>query len=468
VRKTLLLKLCVALAISMAFIAVFKLLQNPTIYTNTLGKISSNYERSNADIRYHIHKVKKPFVAISEANAYNWDTRYYKNIRDSLYQGTDRAFADRYAFYPMFPLVWKVSGIRSIMIIPFNYILFVLALILLSGLLMKDNDNKLFIFSLGLLLPSVIVFYLPYAESVFVLGMALALWGLFKKRYWLYVAGALMFTLARPAEMIFVVAVLVTDGVYFMRHKDYRYFIKELCLKLIPLLAGNLIIFCMQYYYSDSWSAYFDTWDLWPKESGYLNPITDWSTEGFGMTVFAIFFVALPCLIYSCWWGIKSLGLKGKLAVPSLFAGGKDYIKEYMFNVSAVFMVGVIMYTILTSGNVLNGFFRYSMNTPFFYVLFFLLPAKLTYKPVKYLLSGYIAAVAAIAIFLSTVHYAGNLLRFDYAGLFLSLPVATLYVFGKWINDKFKAVFFIILIIPVAIWYAYLFNMYLSNVWIFT
>src|SRR4029077_3976449 len=115
------------IAVNFSFAAAFKLMQQPEVYNNTLGKVSTNYERTGNTKRYHIDKVGKPFIELTESNAYNWDATYYKKIRDSLYAGTNMQYADRYAFYPLFPIVWKISGIRSVAIIVFNYLLFALS-----------------------------------------------------------------------------------------------------------------------------------------------------------------------------------------------------------------------------------------------------------------------------------------------------------------------------------------------------
>jgi|GEM_PF-865499 hypothetical protein len=466
--KKVLFKIVITIAVYGLFSVVFDLLQNPDVYKNTLGMVSANYEHAGTAKRYTINKVNKPFIGITEENAYNWDAAHYLKIRDSLYSGIDTHYADRYAFYPFFPIIWKISGVRSHHISFVNYLFFGLALILLSQLLMKDKRTDMFFFTLALLIPSAIIFYLPYAESLFVLTLAVALWGLFKRKYWVYFIAMICFSMTRPAVVILIFAFIGTDVIYFFRHRSFKYFIKQSTITIAPVLLGWFIVTAMQYYYSDSWTAYFDTWEFWPKESGFFNKITDWSTEGFGMTSFSIFFLAIPALIYSIVFAFSSLLKKQEKNAVSLFAGNEVYIKEYMFNVSMLFIAGVLVYFAITSGNVLNGFFRYTMAIPFFYIVFFQLPEKLENIKMGYKIGGVVLSLAALYWFLTVVHYAGSLLRFEYMGLCLFIFITPVILFENYLSPKLKYAALLLYIIPAIIWHTYLFNMYLSNAWIFT
>ena len=386
--KKVLLKFSIVTTVFVLFSVVFNLLQKPAVYNNTIGRISDNYERTGTVKRYTINKVNKPFINVTEDNAYNWDAAYYLTIRNKLYADVDPHYIDRYAFYPFFPIIWMLSGIRSHHIILLNYLFFGLALILLSQLFMRDKRSDMFFFIIALLLPSAAVYYLPYAESLFVLTLAVALIGLFRKKYWLYFLGMICFSMTRPAVVVLILAFISTDIIYLFRHRDFKHFLKQSALTIAPVVSGWFIVTVVQYYYSGSWTAYFDTWELWPKESGFFNRITDWSTEGFGMNSFSIFFLALPALIYSIVLGVSSLVKKTERKTFSLFEGDDIYIKEYMFNVSMLFMTAVIGYFIFTSGNVINGFFRYTMAVPFFYIILFQLPEKLEKVAFTYKLSA--------------------------------------------------------------------------------
>jgi hypothetical protein len=466
--KKLLLKFSILIMVYILFSVLFSLLQNPTVYNNTLGHISDNYERVGTLKRYTINKVNKPFIKVTEENAYNWDATYYLTIRDELYAGIDTHYSDRYAFYPFFPMIWKISGIRSHHIILVNYLLFGLGIILLSQILMKDKRSDMLFFILALIIPSAAVFYLPYAESLFVLTLAGALFGLFKRKYWVYFICMICFSMTRPAVMVLMAAFIGVDIIYLFRHRSFRHFMKQSILTIAPVILGWFIVTVIQYYYSGSWTSYYDTWELWPKESGLFNRITDWSTEGFGMTSFAIFFLALPAVIYGIVFALKYMLKRTERVKVSLFHGDETYIKGYIFNVSMLYMAAMVGYFVFTSGNVLNGFFRYTMAVPFFYIILFLLPEKLEKIHFGYKIGAMLLSVAAVAGFLLNVHYAGDLWRFEYFGLYLMLIFAPLVLFEQYCSVKTKYIGLLLYIIPAIIWHTYLFNMYLSNAWIYT
>src|ERR1700761_8470463 len=105
------------------FSCIYSLLQNKTVYNYTLGKISNNYERfgdwRNPDIR----PVQKPFAAISNSNFDNWDAAIYKCIKETMYaDGCD--YEVKGAFFPLFPVIWKISSLNSIGISILNYFIF--------------------------------------------------------------------------------------------------------------------------------------------------------------------------------------------------------------------------------------------------------------------------------------------------------------------------------------------------------
>lgn len=458
------------LAVPVLFFTFFKLLQNPAIYNRTLGKISANYQRTGPEKQYSISKVTIPFIDITEQNAYNWDAAYYLAMRDKMYSGVNLQYADRYAYFPFFPLIWKLSFIRSWHIIFLNYLFFGIALILLSRMLMANKSYAMLFFALALLMPSAIIFYLPYAESLFILTFAVAITGIYKKQYWLYFLAMLCFTLTRPAVLILIFSLLGTDIIFLLKYRNIKHSIRQSILTLSPVITGWLMITILQYYYSGSWTTYFDANDLWPTESGFLSDIKDWSGEGFGMDVFAIFFLAIPALFYSVTAGVTSLLRKNNDArkTISLFEGNASYIKDYLFNLSVIFTAGILMYYLTLRSNALNDFNRYTMSVPFFYIILFLLPEKLEKIRVQYKLGAIVLAAVALILFMLNITYTGKLWKFEYSGLYLFLFITPLVVFEKNFSATVKLAWLFLLIIPAIIWQAYLFNMYLSNAWIFT
>jgi hypothetical protein len=468
-KTEVLFKIYISIGVLVFSFLVFSLLQNEAVYKNTLGQFSTNYTRIETKEGSQIIKTEKSFEEINHTNMYRWDAKLYKCISDSAYKDTDFYFKERLAFYPLFSLVWRATTIDSPMIFIFNYFLFAFSLIWVLHLFKRNDKSTRFIFVLALLLPPSMVYYLPYAEPLFVFTFVAAIAGLMQKKYWLFFIGALAFSMTRPAAQIFILAIIAADMRYFIQHKKIAYFFKEIALKIAPFALGIFLVTCIQYLYSGSWTAYFDSLTFWPVESGLTNKVLDWSVEGFGMTVFCIFFIALPCLVYTIVWGIKSFKKQEAAWAPvSLFAGNAAWVEEYIFNTAMLFIAGNLCYTFLTSGNVLNGFYRYTVCVPFFYIVLFLVPYKIKDIRLGYKLGAVGLSIVCTAVFFMNVIYGGNRFRFEYLGLYVMLLLLLLFILESYLSAKKKWLILAIIIIPALVWHTYLFNMYLSDGWIFT
>jgi hypothetical protein len=137
--------------------------------------------------------------------------------------------------------------------------------------------------------------------------------------------------------------------------------------------------------------------------------------------------------------------------------------------VSLLFITGNLVYTALTSGNMINGFSRYTMAVPFFYIILFILPEKLERQSVLRILLAIALCTAGLIAFLCNVIYgSGHRLEWSGAGLFISLGLLLFFVLEPYMPARLKWTLFVLLAIPCVLWHTYLFNMFLSDAWIFT
>jgi hypothetical protein len=469
-KKANLSKSLIAIGILLLTLIVFSCLQDDNVYESTLGQISHNYEHVENDKKTQILETQNSYEEITAENMYRWDAKLYKTVNDSMYVDADYAFKERLAFYPLFPIVWKILMIDSPVIFIFNYAIFVLSLILLVNMFIKDTRDNLFIYVIALILPSAMIYYLPYAESLFLLTLVLSVSGLFKQKYWLFCVGACAFSMTRPAAQIYLFVLIAADIRYLFIHRNVNYFLKEIALKTAPFILGILLVILIQYSYSGSWTAYFDALTFWPAESGLFNTIIDWSIEGFGMTVFAIFFLAIPALVYALIWGVKTFMRTKQVFIqpPSLFSGNSQWIKEYLFNTSVLFIAGNLLYTFLTSGGSVNGFYRYTMCVPFFFIILFIFYEKIKDIPLKYTMLSFALCLIGMSLLLASIIYGGNRFQFSYAGLYLSLFLLLFVLLASRLSYRNKWLVTAVLLLPCIIWHSYLFNMYLCDGWIFT
>ncbi|MFA6924132.1 MAG: hypothetical protein WC223_07735 [Bacteroidales bacterium] len=461
-------KIIIVICLFLCTFFIFKLFQNPAIYNATLKKVTHTYVR-DAVKKTNVWKVNKPFYYRDSQNTLRWDGGNYFDIRENYYNNGDW----EYAFFPLFPLVWKVLNIDITLIGLFNYLLFGFSVILFSIFFFKDVGmsltDKFCVFIISLLLPTIVVFYMPYAEALFVFTFALAMWGLMKNKYRAFFVGIQLFAMTRPIFIIVGLAFTIIDILYFIKHKNFSYFIKELSLKLFPLLIGTLIVFFMFYLNSGSFLKYFEAnYNNWKMAFSIPHKLTDWSIEAYGMNIFAIFFVLLPSSVILVNNFIKLLKSEKAKEIQSVFNGDKNFIREYFFNISIVYFWGVFAFVLFYQGGSLNGLHRYVFASPFLYIYLFCLYPKI--KEIK--LNNFIISIIFILIaslfMIVSVPKLEPQLNFNDSG-FLTLFLDLIFIYSlRYIKDIVKILFLSVLSLYNIIWLVYLYNIYLCDGWIFT
>jgi len=471
-RSELFIKFAIIIIVFLLGLVVFKVLQNDYIFNNTLGRIAITYyntSSSNSTIEDAvIIKTKKPFASFKESNFIHWDVYFFKYMSEYTY-GKDNTWPGigTYAFSPLFPFIWRVSHLTAKYMAILNYLLFGFSIVILSTLLLSSNDfktaDRICLFALALTMPFVFSFYIPYCESTYIFTMSVAIFGLFKNKYWLFFLGMVAFTLSRPSFLIFGPAFICADIYFFILNKNLKIFLKELVIKILPILIGLFVTFYIQYEYSGSFFKMFQIHgQFWGHFFQLPTTITDWSTEGYGMNIFAICCIVVPSFILIFIYLMKNF--KGTKIVPiSLFSN--ENRKEYLFVLSVIYFVGCFLFVALTQGGNLNGLHRYVLASPFFYIFFFILIQKIKSFDVKYVLSILVPMVLLGYLFLIHGPYQHKITFLD-SGYFLMVITMVYYIFFN--SSKIRnSIFFLLLIIFCnTVWLCYLYNHFLNNAYI--
>jgi len=467
--KDLIYKISIAIILFLCTFFVFKMLQRPAIYDSTLKKVTFTYERDGIN-KSIIWKVDEPYCNIDHKNTLKWDGGIYYDIREDYYNHGNL----RYSFFPLFPLLWKVFPIDALYIGFINYLLFVLSIILFSKYFLKKQDisflDTICIFVVALILPPIVTFYLPYADALSAFTFALALWGLIKNKYWLFFIFILLFAMTRPIFLVVGLSFFIIDVYYFIKHRNFLHFAKQLALKLFPLLLGTFIVFFMFYLNSGSFTKYFESNNMgWKVAFSIPTKISDWSVEGFGMNVFTIFFILIPSLIIIINKFIKLLRSERTTELPSVFSKDTSFMKEYFLNLSIVYFWGIFLYVIFFQHGSLNGLSRYVIASPFMFIyLFNVIPI------LKNISSKYASALLIIFLLILSIITLVSFPKIDPAinfndSGFLTLFLDFIFVFTmKYMNKYVKIGSLSILVFANIIWITYLYNIYLCNGWIFT
>lgn len=464
-KKQIILFSCITFLNLLLLSGIFKLFQNETVYHNTLGKISYNYERTGSWENYKIEKVSKPYIQLNNQNLLWWDASIYHCISERMYKKETICHGKvRAAFFPLFPILWKVSNSPAITISVINYFMYAIGLIIFFLILSKqDIYDKSIQFTLLLSLPSAIIFIIPYTESLFLICMAIATIGIIKNRYFVYFVGALLTAMVRPATIFVLIAILVTEMLIALRQKNFKSFLKDSFLKVLPFGIGYILALTIQFSSSNSWFAFSDSHAYWSGGLQKVNAIVDWSIEGFGMNVFSITMVSIPSLVFLIY------------LVGNIFNRSASYLDtlrthkiNYIFTVSVLYLAGLLIFTVLTSSGNLHSYFRFTLASPLFYMAIIITLGYVTQARMRYPLMVYSFALAILILFMYNVPYGGNRFSFSYLGMYLLISVSVYLFIRKSIPKLIDTTIVLVLLVTCSIWTSYLLNIYLSNGWIFT
>ena len=462
-------KIVIIISVFLLGLVIFISLQNETIFRNTLGRIATTYSNNSTTRGQYtvkdIVKTDKPYTSFDEANFLHWDVGFYKYMKENSYGKEDTwPGIGTYAFSPLFPFIWKISQLPAKYIGILNYLMFAISILILSSLFLSTKDfgkvDQLCLFALALTLPSVFSFYIPYCESTFIFTMSIALWGLFKEKFWLFFIGLIAFALSRPSFLIVGLAFICTDIYFLILHKNYKLFLRELGLKLLPLFIGMFITFFLQYLHSGSFFKMFEVHSLfWDHNIQIPKTITDWSTESYGMNIFSIVCIVLPTSLILFSYFLKNRNNK-MFPTVSLFSTHNR--RQYLFTFSMIYFVGNFFFVLLTQGGNLNGLHRYILVSPFFYIFLFILASKLKTIDIRGPLGILIPMI--IIGYLALIHgpYQHSITFLD-MGYFLLVITMFYFILFNRMRLPVKISLLVLLILFNTVWLTYLFNHFLNN-----
>jgi hypothetical protein len=448
------------------FSGVFKLLQNEHIYHSTLGVFSKNYERIGGWDNFEITKKSIPFLEITNDHFTNWDAGIYKCISEKMYLVEQDCYGTvRAAFFPLFPILWKTTKSTPLGISIINYLLFVVSIAVLALIILKTSlPNTLIIYSILITLPCTIIYFIPYSEALFMFTMTIACIGILKKKYWIFFLGCFLLAMVRPATVFVISAIILTEILVLFMKKDAKLFIKELLLKSLPFILGYFCAIFIQFLSSGNWLAMIDAQKNWAGKIQPFAVISDWSIEGFALSLFSIFFVCIPLIV----GGIRLLVKWSKKEPTSYISKVANYNIEYLVVISALYLIGIFVFTLITSGGNLHSFFRFTLNSPLFYIIVLAFLNQAFTSQIKMHLTFFAISAISLIVFLQFVDYGGDRANFSYFGLYMFMATTLFLITIKIIPQPIKISMAILIITLTTIWNTYLLNAFFSNGWIFT
>jgi len=447
----------ILLAIFCGFWLIFAALQNDTIFISSLGRIAKNYQNENGNIS----KVDQPYQSFDKDLFVRWDAQHYASIQQNGYPQATQLESDFiYAFFPLFPLVWKISGLPATGLHFLNYIFFAVAILILTSLFVEKSNRNIYT-ALSCCFPGLVIFLIPYTESLFLICMSIAIYGMIKKKYWLYFIFMILAAMTRPCHIFVILAFAGAEFYFFLSHKKILESLKNLSLQSFPLLIGTGIVSCIQYISgSGSFFKFLEVQKYWQHVLSIPHNIRDWSEEGFSINYGVLIFLSIPLVVYL--FNIYFLRKKQSINLLNL-----SHTESFIFITSILYLVQLSAVILLFQGGSLHNLYRYTICTPFFYIAL-ALGYKIIQNVPKLILLNLLAILFLIALILfGLTPYSSNW-NFSDLGFFILFGSLLFWYLQDLASYLYYKIGLFIILMVNLVWTSYLLNMYLSDGWIFT
>lgn len=444
-RKPLVYSSLIVLYFALVFV-LHILMQNDSIHT-PFRKILPTYEVSfDENWSKSVEKSNKPFEKITSEKMTVWDGSHYDWIKNTNYSRIKD-----FAYYPLFPYFWKATHLSTLGISLLNIFLFAIGMFVMF----KIFSDKLTLKHLLILLcvPYLVIFMMPYSESLYFLFIALGLYGMIKEKYWLYFLGFLLASMTKSSSLLFVILFLCLEGLNALNHRSVSLFFKRFLKAVLPVVLGMFLVMTFQWIMgAPSFFQSIISQKYWGKSLSLPElPFTFWSNESRSITVPFLCLYFFPMIVV--------LAREFVLTLRNKEREGFDNWK-YVRLICIVFLIGNVFTALFTQHGGLYSLARYLLATPFFVFLLF---DTINRKRNIFLQMIYIA-IGVITIIICRDYFE----KADFFGAYLVIVSSIFCFFHHKINPKILYPLLAIIILLNVCWTAYMFNCFLLNGWIFT
>lgn len=365
----------------------------------------------------------------------NFDAQHYYYISQHGYEGF------RAAFFPLFPLVWKMTGNGVILITIINSSVFLLSFSALTAFLEVEQPLELILLAS---VPCLMFMFIPYSESLFFACGTMLLIGLKKNISMLVCVGILLCGITRPTATVFIPAILLT--VFLSNDFGVRKTKIFLTYSLFAL-AGLGISLLIQHSDTGNWFAFFDAQKGWGNELRIPKlPFSSWA----GGKIVRLDAGALLVGFFSLGFILKMFLLKLKQKIYEISS-------EIIFSISC--LAGIALLILFFRGGSFFSLNRFVYATPFFTVAltYFCRNYSFTYKQIGIF---FLSSSLFWLLFGSFVHIQ-YLLKFELLSLFLT----TYFLLNNRDERLKKAARFVVIAIN-SILLVYFYYRFISNEWV--
>ena len=229
---------------------------------------------------------------LNEKNFVVFDPANYWIIKTQGYSGV------QVAFFPLFPLIWKWTFLNAYWISVFNLLIYLAAILLLIREYRFSGSEIL----LYLSIPSAIVYYLPFSESLFFICSTLMIIGVRRNNYFLVYPFLFLSVLSRPAFALLLAGLVATELFDLPLKKTSFY---RMGAYLLVTLMVILTVAAIQYADTGEWFRFFSAQGHWGNALQWPKlPLTSWG----GNTITKLDGVALLAGVLATIFLIKIIG----------------------------------------------------------------------------------------------------------------------------------------------------------------
>lgn len=287
-----------------------------------------------------------------------WDANWYRDIADNgvLYWGGTACNA---GFFPLFPALWKITGLDALGISAVNSIIFASGFGIFGLLYLPNRKRALLL----LTIPSTYFAWVPYTEALFIMLTCCTFWGMIHERKRIVFFCLFLLALTRPTTLILLPALLLMELLTTSNEHLKTSFKKYCYLYALPLLLGLGIFIWYQYRETGVWLAYFKA-----QTSGWGHtfalPVLPFSNVA-GLPQLLLDAAALFAGLVSALWVMKLLWnrvTKNKVYPDKIFA----LSLLYLAGSSAIIILASPVWTTYTTN--VAGAHRYTFATAYFWV----------------------------------------------------------------------------------------------------
>lgn len=386
-----------------------------------------------------------------DKKVHHWDAGWYYSIVKEGYQ-YQRDAQCNLAFFPLFPFVWKWTGLSNIGISILNCIFLIIGIIMLSEIFRFGAKEILYFVTT----PSLMFCFVPYSEALFFLSAALLLAGLKRQDHWLSASGIFIAGLTRSVSLVFFAAISFTAFISWFNDKNsWKQYLKSLVIHFSASIGSVLCVAYIQWKHTGLWFYFLQTQKYWGKAWGLPKfPLITWGGSSLIWMDGAALFIGLTATAFCFFILYKTIIAPENRPSHSAFNFSVAYL--------ALIALITLFYGISKENTFIYSINRYVFATPFFTIFIFGLKEKKQWRDFSNRSSFILIPLLLLAFGMISMLMQAEWI--EVAGITGFAALSVFYLLAT--NEKIFGRYFFIFYVAHVIMQLKLFDLFLNGRWV--